>query len=160
VSKNEPLTSDEEALWRALMRIVVTLPRRLDSDLVRAAGLTANEYKTLVGLSEAPHRELRMADLASTTGLSASRMTRLVDDLGTRGLVTKRASSSDGRGNVAKLTPKGLAKLKSAWPAHLTSARRRVLDHIDSGAIKAAAQTLSGVAAQLEDNPSSTVAKD
>lgn len=156
MSKNEPLTSDEEVLWRALMRIVVALPRRLDSDLVRATGLTANEYKTLVGLSEAPHRELRMADLANATGLSASRTTRLVDDLCTRGLVTKRASSSDGRGNVAKLTPKGLAKLKSAWPAHLTSARRRVLDHIDSGAIKAAAKALSGVAAQLEDKPLSS----
>jgi DNA-binding MarR family transcriptional regulator len=160
VSKNEPLTSDEEVLWRALMRIVIALPRHLDSDLVRATGLTANEYKTLVGLSEAPRRELRMADLANATGLSASRTTRLVDDLCTRGLVTKRASSSDGRGNVAKLTPPGLAKLKSAWPVHLTSARRRVFDHIDSGAIKAAARALSGVAAQLEDKPLGSAARE
>jgi DNA-binding MarR family transcriptional regulator len=160
VPKNEPLTSDEEALWRALMRIVVALPRRLDGDLVRATGLTANEYKTLVVLSEAPHRELRMAYLANATGLSASRTTRLVDDLSVRGFVTKRASSSDGRGNVAKLTPRGLAKLKSAWPAHLTSARRRVLDHIESGVIKAAAEALSGVAAELDDKRLSPAATD
>jgi DNA-binding MarR family transcriptional regulator len=151
VPKNEPLTSDEELLWRALMRIVVALPRRLDRDLVRAVGLTANEYKTLMGLSEASHREMRMADLANATGLSASRTTRLVDDLRTRGLVTKRASSTDGRGNVAKLTPQGFAKLKSAWPVHLASARRRVFDHIDSSSIKTAAQALLGVAAELED---------
>ena len=54
---------------------------------------------------EAPGRELRMTDLANASALSASRMTRLVDALQTRGLVTKRTSPKDGRGNVAKLTP-------------------------------------------------------
>jgi DNA-binding MarR family transcriptional regulator len=156
VPKDQPLTSEEEVLWRALMRIVVALPRQLDSDMVRATGLTANEYKTLMGLSEAPNRELRMAELANATGLSASRMTRLVDDLQSRGLVIKRASTEDGRGNVAKLTPQGFSKLKSAWPAHLASVRRRVFDQIDSAAVKRAAQAMSGVAARLEDNPSST----
>ena len=155
VPKDVPLTAEEEVLWRALMRIVVALPRQLDGDLVRAAGITANEYKTLMGLSEAPNRELRMAELANVTGLSASRMTRLVDDLQSLGLVTKRASSADGRVTVAKLTPRGLAKLKSAWPAHLASVRRRVFDHIDARVVARAAQAMSGVASQLEDKPPS-----
>ena len=55
-----------------------------------------------------------MSDLAGATDLSASRMTRLVDELQSCGLVTKRASAEDGRGNVASLTPSGLAKLKTA----------------------------------------------
>jgi DNA-binding MarR family transcriptional regulator len=109
-----------------------------------------------MALSEVPNRELRMAELANATGLSASRMTRLVEDLQSRGFVAKRASSADARGNVAKLTPEGFAKLKSAWPAHLASVRRRVFDHIDSAAVKRAAQAMSGVAAQLGDEPSST----
>src|SRR5690349_10652923 len=121
MAKVEPLSDTEEIFWRALMRIVLSLPRRLDADLVRTTGITANEYKTLMCLSEAPDRELRMADLANAVALSASRMTRLVDDLQAQGLVRKRASSDDGRGNIAKLTPVGLAKLKQAWPAHLAS---------------------------------------
>ena len=153
--KDQPLAAEEEVLWRALMRIVVALPRELDSDMVRATGLTANEYKTLMALSEVPNRELRMAELANATGLSASRMTRLVDDLQSRGFVVKRASSADGRGNVAKLSPAGFAKLKSAWPAHLASVRRRVFDHIDSAAVTRAAEAMSGVAAQLGDAPAS-----
>ena len=128
----EPLSPTEEALWRAVMRIVKVIPRHLDSDLIRGAGLTASEYTTIMHLSEAPNRELRMADLANATDLSASRMTRLVDDLQSRGLVTKTASSSDARGNVARLTPRGMAKLKSAWPVHLASVRRRFLDCIDA----------------------------
>ena len=146
-----PLSTTEDVFWRALMRIVLSLPRRLDSDLVKNVGITANEYTTLMCLSEAPGRQLRMADLANAAALSASRMTRLVDDLQSRGLVTKRTSSEDGRGNVAKLTPAGLAKLKAAWPAHLASVRARVFDHVNPATVTKAAQALAEVAAHLED---------
>jgi DNA-binding MarR family transcriptional regulator len=152
VAKVDPLNESEETFWRALMRIVLSLPRRLDADLVRACGITANEYTTLMCLSEAPARELRMSDLANAAALSASRMTRLVDDLQTRGLVTKRTSSADARGNVAKLTPAGLAKLKQAWPTHLASVRTRVFDHVDPSTVTKAAQALSEIAARLETN--------
>jgi DNA-binding MarR family transcriptional regulator len=147
----EPLSPAEEALWRAVMRIVKVIPRHLDSDLIRGAGLTASEYTTIMHLSEAPNRELRMADLASATDLSASRMTRLVDDLQSRGLVTKTASSSDARGNVAKLTPRGKAKLKAAWPVHLASVRLRFFDCIDAAAVEGVARALAEVTVHLED---------
>jgi DNA-binding MarR family transcriptional regulator len=148
----ESLSPTEEALWRALMRIVKVLPRLLDSDLIRGAGLTASEYTTIMHLSEGPNRELRMADLANATDLSASRMTRLVDDLQSRGLVTKTASSSDARGNVARLTPRGMAKLKSAWPVHLASVRRHFFDCIDGAALEGVAKALAQVAVHLEDS--------
>jgi DNA-binding MarR family transcriptional regulator len=147
----EPLSATEEMLWRAVMRIVKVLPRHLDSDLIRGAGLTASEYTTIMHLSEAPNRELRMADLANATDLSASRMTRLVDDLQSRGLVTKTASSSDARGNVARLTPRGMAKLKSAWPVHLESVRRRFFDCMGAGGVETVAEALAEVSAHLED---------
>jgi len=47
----EPLSPTEEALWRAVMRIVKVIPRHLDSDLIRGAGLTASEYTTIMHLS-------------------------------------------------------------------------------------------------------------
>src|SRR5580658_1954099 len=148
--KMEPLTASEELFWRALMRILLTLPRHLDRDMVQAVGMTANEYTTIMNLSEAPNREMRMADLASATGLSPSRITRLVDDLVTRGFVIKRTSSVDARGNIAKLTPKGMAKLKAAWPAHLASVRDRVFDHLDHEAVANAAPMLDVLAARIE----------
>jgi DNA-binding MarR family transcriptional regulator len=154
-----PLSPDEEALWRAVMRITRALPRHLDTDLIRGAGLTASEYITLMSLSETPKRELRMSDLATATGLSASRTTRLVDDLQSRGFVTKVASSSDARGNVARLSPRGMAKLKSAWPAHLASVRNRFFDHIDATAIRQVADALSAVANRLEDGSSAGTGK-
>jgi DNA-binding MarR family transcriptional regulator len=151
VPKDAPLTPDEERLWRALMRIALVLPRVLDRDLIRSTGLTANEYLTLMNLSEAPNRELRMSDLASVAGLSVSRMSRLVDDLASRGLVVKRPSEVDGRGSVAKLTAPGSAKLRSAWPDHLRSVRRRAFDNVEADGVAPAAQTLVQIAAALED---------
>jgi DNA-binding MarR family transcriptional regulator len=151
MATSEPLSAAEEAAWRALMRIVKVLPRHLDSDLIRGAGLTASEYTVVMHLSEAPNRELRMADLAASTDLSASRMTRLVDDLQTRGLVTKTASASDARGNVARLTPRGMAKLKAAWPVHLASVRRRFFDSMDAAAVERVGKALGKVADHLED---------
>jgi DNA-binding MarR family transcriptional regulator len=151
VTTVRPLSPAEEDLWRAVMRIVKMLPRQLDSDLVRGTGLTASEYTTIMHLSEAPNRELRMAYLARATDLSASRITRLVDDLQSRGLVTKTVSSSDTRGNVARLTPAGMAKLKTAWPVHLASVRRHFMDCIDAATVELVARALAEVAARIED---------
>jgi DNA-binding MarR family transcriptional regulator len=151
--KIERLSPAEEALWRALMRIIKTLPRRLESDLIQGTGLSASEYTTIMHLSEAPDRELRMNDLASATGLSPSRMTRLVDDLQSRSLVTKMASPSDARGNVARLTPQGMAKLKAAWPVHLESVRASLFDHLDPASVEVVAHAMSVMADHLEDRP-------
>jgi DNA-binding MarR family transcriptional regulator len=148
-----PLTPTEEALWRALMRLMLTLHRALDDDLLRARGMTANEYTVLMNLSEAPNRELRITELADAAALSVSRMSRLIDDLQSRGLVAKRRSEDDGRGNVASLTRQGIARLEAAYPDHLASARRLVLDHVDRDDLARVARALEVIATQLDEKP-------
>jgi DNA-binding MarR family transcriptional regulator len=148
----DPLSRTEEVLFRALMRLVITLPRALGDDLVRARGMTANEYTTLMHLSEAPNRELRITDLAAATALSVSRMSRLLDDLQARELIVKRRTEIDGRGNLACLTRKGLSLLKSAYPEHLASVRRLVMDHIDSADKARVARALEAVAASVDES--------
>src|SRR6202046_1219133 len=153
MARPKPLSSTEEELWRTLMRIVKVMPRLLDADLIRGAGLTPREYTTLMELSEATHPELRLSDLASATGLSASRTTRLVDELKSRGLVTKTTSSSDARANVARLTSRGMSKLKAAWPVHLKSARTHFLDHLPPKSVDCVRKGLTRVAEHLGDPP-------
>ena len=145
------LSETEEAFWRALMRIALSLRRRLDSELMGEVGISSNEYLTLMSLSEAPERELRMTDLANATALSASRVTRLVDELQSQGLVAKRACAGDGRGNVASLTSAGRAKVRAAWGVHVSSLRALMFDHVDAASVSDAAQTLSDIAAQLDE---------
>ncbi len=119
------------------MRVIVALPRSLDDDLLRSTGLALTEYVVLMSLSEAENQELRMADLAAATALSASRITRVVDALQSRGQVVKRRYEGDARGNVATLTPEGLNRLQAAYPIHLASARKRVMDHLDGRSLTA-----------------------
>ena len=158
MGKVEPLNPTEEAIWRSLMLILRQLPRLLENDLWRATGLTSSEYTTIMNLSEAPEGELRMADLADAAGLSPSRTTRLIDDLETRGLVRRETSATDRRSNVAKLTPEGMAVLRSAWPTHLESVRRRVFDHIDRAALLPTSEALVAVALSLVEEGGATPA--
>src|SRR5580765_816207 len=76
-----PLDPDEEAAWRALARAVIVVPRALDADLIKGAGLNLAEYVTLVELSQAPGRALRMNELATLTDLSRSGLSRLIERL-------------------------------------------------------------------------------
>ncbi|MER6266985.1 MarR family winged helix-turn-helix transcriptional regulator [Streptomyces sp. NPDC001797] len=150
MSADIPLTAQEERLWRALMRVIVALPRSLDDDLLRSTGLTLTEYAVLMNLSEAENQELRMTDLASATALSASRITRVVDALQSRGQVVKRRYEGDARGNVATLTPEGLKRLQDAYPVHLASARRRVVDLLDGRSVAAMARQFEAVVEKLD----------
>ena len=144
-----PLDREEERLWRALQRVSTALPRVLDDDLLHSTGLSLTGYAVLVNLSEAPNRAMRMADLAAATALSASRITRVVEQLQSRGLVDKHKCPVDGRSNIASLTPEGSARLKAAYPNHLRSARRHVLEHLDARTTKNLGDVLVKIAEQL-----------
>ena len=150
MTAEDPLLAQEERFWRALMRIIVALPRSLDDDLLRSTGLTLTEYVVLMNLSEAENQELRMADLALATALSASRITRVVDALQSRGQVVKRRFEGDARGNVATLTPEGLKRLEAAYPIHLASARKRVMDLLDGRSLPTMARQFEAVADKLD----------
>jgi len=150
VTSDAPLNRNEERFWRALMRVMVALPKALDEDLLKATGLTMTEYAVLVHLSEAEEREMRMTDLAAGTALSVSRISRVVNAMQARGWVEKRRDTHDARGSMASLTTEGRRRLESAYPTNLASARRRVVDHLDKTTLSSLAQQLETVAAQLD----------
>jgi len=103
-----------------------------------------------MSLSEAENQELRMADLAAATALSASRITRVVDALLSRGQVVNRRCEADARGNVATLTPEGLKRLRAAYPTHLASARERVMDHLDGRSLSAMVRQFETVVGEVD----------
>lgn len=145
MDKPAPLDAEEELLWRALTRLAIALPRHLDADLLQATGLSLTEYAALMTLSEAPHRQLRMAELASASGMSASRITRVVDHLQKQDLITKKRCAGDGRGFIAVLTELGLARLRQAYPSHLASARRHVFAHLPPSQIRSVGNALRSI---------------
>jgi DNA-binding MarR family transcriptional regulator len=149
----KPLSDSEEAFFRALAHAFVALPKAFDADLMREHGMSLSEYLTLMHLSEAPERWMRMSDLAAIADLSLSGMTRVVARLEKQGLVVRERSASDGRSWYAVLTEEGLRALETAWPTHLASARRHVLDHltgVDLDAITTAIRAFAVDACQTD----------
>ncbi|MFF3945717.1 MarR family winged helix-turn-helix transcriptional regulator [Streptomyces sp. NPDC001902] len=141
-----PLSPDEEAVVRSLSRVIYALPRVMDADLVREQRLPLIEYLTLMNLSEAPGRQMRMSDLAGACELSVSGMTRVVHRLENDGLVQRVKCAEDARGWNAVLTDAGLARLKEAWRTNLMSVRRHFLDHLEGLDLKALGAALRNVA--------------
>jgi DNA-binding MarR family transcriptional regulator len=141
-----PLTVEEEAFVRAWSRAMLTVPRALDADLIVGQGLSLSDYVALMHLSEAPERTLRMSDLAAAAALSISGMSRVVARLEAQGLVRRERASCDGRGLNAQLTEAGLARLTSAWPTHLDSVRRHMIDHLSGLDLAAVAAAINAFA--------------
>jgi DNA-binding MarR family transcriptional regulator len=148
-----PLAEEEAAFWRSLIRITTVLPRALDDQFLPETGLTITDYGVLVALSEAPDHLLRISALAATTGLSLSRISRVVDDLTRRGLVEKRRCAEDGRASNAVLTAAGLAKLEAAFPGHLARVRASVFAHLSAEDIRTAGPVLARLAVAMEATP-------
>lgn len=149
-----PLTEDEEAVWRALARMMVVLPNLLERDLRGAGELTLNEYVVLVNVSEQPNRSMRMSELAAISLLSSSGITRLVERLEGWGLIERVRDCTDARGQRAVLTKAGLARLEAAYPHHLRGVRTHVMDHLAGLDLPALATALAKVAA---DEPGPTL---
>ncbi|MFF1632550.1 MarR family winged helix-turn-helix transcriptional regulator [Leifsonia sp. NPDC058248] len=134
-------TEDEDRLWRTLMRLNGALPRLLDDDL-RGSGLTLSEFAVLLVLSDAEHGRLRMGDLATASGLSPSRTTRVVSELERRGLAGRAKSDLDARSAVATVTPQGRNAVRKAYPIQVDRARRLLFDQLDPAQVTAASEML------------------
>ncbi|MDH6464753.1 DNA-binding MarR family transcriptional regulator [Micromonospora sp. A200] len=141
----KPLNPDEEAVVRALPRVIHALPRAIDADLVREQGLPSIEYETLMHLSEAPDRRLRMSELAAACEMSLSGMSRVVQRLERQGYVQRVRCAQDARGWNAVLTDAGFARLTQAWPTNLAAVRRHFLDHLAGLDLKQLAEALGKV---------------
>ncbi|MGW1886699.1 MarR family winged helix-turn-helix transcriptional regulator [Streptomyces sp. NPDC001970] len=142
----QPLSPDEEAVVRCLNRVIYALPRAMDADMVREQRLPVIEYLTLMHLSEAPDRQLRMSDLATACEMSLSGMTRVVHRLEGQGLVQRVRSEKDARGWNAVLTDAGFDRLREAWPTNLGAVRRHFLDHLVGLDLKVLAAALRNIA--------------
>lgn len=145
------LDSEEQQIWRLLLRVHARLIARLDDDLERAHGIGLADYDVLVQLSEVPDGSLRMAELAGRLQLSPSGLTRRIDSMVRRGLVAREPCDSDGRGSFAVLTSDGLAMVKEAAPTHVAGVRRYLFDTLERRSLARLADGLVKVDAGLNE---------
>ncbi|MGW4064554.1 MarR family winged helix-turn-helix transcriptional regulator [Amycolatopsis sp. NPDC004747] len=123
------LGEDEQRAWINLVKVLLTLPGALESQLLRDADLTLLGYMILARLSRVPGESLRMSEIAEMANGSLPRISHAVARLEDRGWVKREVCTGQGRRfTTATLTAAGRAHLVASAPAHVATVRRLVLD--------------------------------
>jgi len=138
-------TLDGTALdaWRSYLQSHASILRELDAELVAQHAMTTRDYEVLLYLAQAPDRRLPMSALATSTMLTRSGITRLVDGLVASGLIERVACPTDARISYAQLTEPGYQKLREAGCTHIASIRRLFLEHFETAELEQLAGLLS-----------------
>jgi DNA-binding MarR family transcriptional regulator len=123
--------SDRHAnAWIGLLETHRKLTRALDAEMEAEYGLSLSALEILGRLAASEDRRLRLSVLAEETGLSLSRVSRIVDALERRELVRRRPCPSDARAVNAHLTEEGLDLARRAQAAHHVAVQERFFDQL------------------------------
>ena len=125
--------------WIGLLETHRQLTRALEAELEAEHGLSLSALELLGRLAAADERTLRLTDLADLTGLSLSRISRIVDSLEGRKLVERKRCPDDARARNAWLTGTGLTLLREAQAMHFAGVQRRFFDEIGDKDVSALA---------------------
>ena len=131
--------------WLGLLQAHRQLTRELESRLEARFGLSLSGLELLGRLAAAPGRRLRLSAIAGATGLTLSRISRIVDAFEKRGLVERRTCPEDGRATNAWLADAGLELAREAQAAHVADVQRVFFDALSDADLEA----LAGAFARL-----------
>jgi DNA-binding MarR family transcriptional regulator len=137
--------------WIGMLETHKRLTRALDAELEAEHGLTLSGVECLGRLAAADDRAMRLSALASVTGLSLSRISRIVDTLESRELVERRSSPEDARAVEAHLTPAGLALVREAQTSHFASVQERFFEQLTGEELEVLARVFGRFAPQAAE---------
>lgn len=146
-----PKPSDAERAWEALLRLHAALLPRLDRAVARDGGMALGWYDVLLELSDGGGR-LTMGQLAERVVLSRTRVSRLVDELTTAGLVAREPNPDDGRSAFAVLTAEGRRRFLVAARAYLPAIDREFAS-VDAARLAEIADGLEDVLETVTGEP-------
>lgn len=121
--------------WIGLLETHKQLTRALDAELTAQHGLSLSALELLARLAAADNRSLHLTALAGASGLSLSRVSRIIDALERRGLVARLACPNDARAVHAQLSDAGLKLVLDAQSTHFASVQAAFFDQLDDDEI-------------------------
>jgi DNA-binding MarR family transcriptional regulator len=117
-----------EAAWLGLLQVHADLTRGLDAELLSRVGLSLSAVDVLTRIAFSEEGMMRISEIANTSLLSQSRVSRLAAELEQRGLLERRPCPSDSRAVNAVITEDGRALLGRALDVYWDGVDRRLLD--------------------------------
>ncbi|KAA1424232.1 MarR family winged helix-turn-helix transcriptional regulator [Nocardioides antri] len=135
---------DPVAAWAGLLRTHAAVVPKLERALV-PTGLPLTWYDVLLVTNAAPDRRLRMSELGRQAVVSRERVSRVVTELESAGLVERQPNPDDKRSSFAAITPEGRRRLRQAAPVYLEAVREHYLAHLTDSEVKVLARALGKV---------------
>ena len=126
-SKARRVTSPEEALYLELFRTADLLSRRL-AQVLKIEDLSSNQYNVLRILRGAPEG-LPCGEIGNRMITRDPDITRLLDRLEKRNLISRSREARDRRTVLTKITPEGL-KLLARLDGPIQDTHREQLGHL------------------------------
>ena len=136
--------------WIGLLETHKQLTRGLDAELTAQHGLSLSALELLARLAAAEDRQLHLTALAAASGLSLSRVSRIIDTLEGRRLVARLACPRDARAVHAKLSDSGLDLVIKAQTTHFASVQAAFFDQLDDEEIATLARVFGTFAPRGE----------
>lgn len=140
--------------WESLFRAQVTVLRELNREFP-SGEISFNEYDVLFNLTRQDGRRLRIRDLSRHLLLTQPSVSRMVDRLVTKGLVTKESDPGDGRGTFVCLTEAGFALFRRVAVSHAASIDRHVGTALDTAELRQLNQLTERIRASVESRAGS-----
>lgn len=137
-SKRRP-DCPEEAVFVGLLRTTDILSRALVT-VLKTEDLSANQYNVLRILRGSPDG-LPCGEIASRMITRDPDITRLLDRLGKRGLISRCRETKDRRMVMARITPQGV-KLLARLDEPVEETHRKQLGHLGRERLRALAELL------------------
>jgi MarR family transcriptional regulator, 2-MHQ and catechol-resistance regulon repressor len=112
-SAGEGVTADHVVLFIRLLRLTAVFDEALELGQQRH-GLTRTEADLLLALADSPDRRLPAGALVAATRVTSGGVTRIVDRLERRGLLSRVAHPTDRRSALVRLTKHGWTTAEAA----------------------------------------------
>lgn len=131
--------------WESLFRAQHELFTEMNTDF-DDTGLGQAEYDVLLTVTRSPGMSARLRDVTSNMLISQPSVSRLVDRMVARGLVSKCPDPDDGRGALIRATDAGIREFRSVATVHGRSIAERMsrLDDDELKTLRDLAEKLRG----------------
>lgn len=107
-----------ELAWVSIIRAQQVLLSKVETALKDAGLPPLSWYDVLLELNRDPNVGLRQYEIGERVLLNKHNLSRLIDRLEVDGLVERQACDVDGRGNLVKITKKGIQLKQAMWPVY------------------------------------------
>jgi DNA-binding MarR family transcriptional regulator len=116
VAERVPSLPAADVILLRLVHIVAGGLEQIEELWLKPHQLASSEFRTLMMLYSSPGQQSHPSDLCQWATQKPTNMTRIIDGLLQRGLVSRRPSEQDRRRIILKVTPTGAKLIRTLLP--------------------------------------------